>query len=657
MMPLAVLDEPKADSDPDGCRAPLIAFPKRKSKKSEPARLRDLVAFPLGISATIGLLGGVCFAIHKHFLDPAFIACSIGVDVVVQVAILLLALALAFITRRKAWTGVLLAIGVFCLLAIPDLVKVLLPGTAHLLAWAIGLIAAIQIIRAVNDHRCSRVAGCQVADWLIAVPVLAALCVLGYGRARENFAVNALPPPPTSPNVLVVIVDTLRADHLSTYGYARDTSPYLTQLAQQGVLFQNAFSPSSWTLPSHASMLTGLFPHDVHVETDDDELSARFPTLGGAMAKRGYRTAAFSANYLYFSRDHGFSSGFSHFEDFEQSLNAILEKVPLSQFLLRKAFGFTSGAPGAFFGVKNGPSAGKVDDDALAWIKNGGRPFFAVLNFLDVHEPVVPPEPWLNMFTADQKAKNESMYFPEACSLLGARPKCSSEQPAFNAVYDGAVRYVDASIQQLLAQLNQRGILQNTIVVITSDHGQELGEHGMYGHGKSLYLREIQVPLIIWKPGLVPASVRIPTPVSTADLAATILDMTRPDMTSPDMTSPDITRPSKNQGRQQSDQHPLPGRSLAALWRSNDPVSSWPEPFSQVAKLAWFDKDAPDYTAPLESIVTPEWHYIRQEDKNFLFDWKADPDEAHDLCAAQPVVCADLRTRLLAEEGSRHQGE
>jgi arylsulfatase A-like enzyme len=128
----------------------------------------------------------------------------------------------------------------------------------------------------------------------------------------------------------------------------------------------------------------------------------------------------------------------------------------------------------------------------------------------------------------------------------------------------------------------------------------------------------------------------VQTPVTTTDIPATILDLT-------------------SSGDNQADNLALPGRSLAALWNSSQPVSGWPEPISELARLHWFDKRAPNYDSPVRSIVTPEWHFIRQQDKDLLFDLKTDPDETHDQCSNQPAVCTALRLRLQAAEGSQTQ--
>jgi len=602
-----------------------LAFWRREFGRTEPTRLRDLVLLPLGLAAIAGLIVGVSTVVHNHFLDPAFIGYTVAVYVLIQIIFILLALALGFITRRRVWSATLFAIAFFWYLSIPVLIHLFLPGAGHKVSLIVAVLGAFQIARVVNRHVHTR-----LSLWMIGLAAVAILCALSFGRFREYSQLSSLPKPTNSPNVLIIIVDTLRADHLSPYGYTRDTSPYLKQLAQQGVVFENAISPSSWTLPSHASMLTGLYPRQTHVETDNDLLSAKFPTLGDAMRKRGYRTAAFSANYQFFSRSRGFGHGFSLFEAYEQTLGGVLESVPFSRVILQWLSKITTGDPFAFFGVKNAPSAEKVDENALQWIQKGDRPFFVVLNYFDLHEPVLPPERYLHMYTSDPKARKESLYFPDACTWSEVAPSCDPEQPQMVDTYDGATRYVDQSVQNLLSQLNRDGLLKNTIVVFTSDHGQEFGDHGIYGHGKSLYRQVITVPLIFWKPGLVPASVRVPTPVSSTDIPATILDLTAPD-----------------------DKQALPGESLAPLWNTSQPVSSWPPPIAELAKLHWRTKEAPNYNEPVDSIVTPEWHYIRQEDKDLLFDWKADPDEMHDQCSAQPAICTAMRTRLETAENSK----
>ena len=611
-------------SDTSSHRASFFAKLLKGFEKPEPTRVADLVVLPLALSTMAGLLAGLGVAAHDHYLDPLLLACTIGVYLTVQVLILLLVLAVASMAQWRIWSATLCAMGFFSFLVIPDLVIIVLHGVPHWLTWCIGAVAAFQLTLALHRHRHSR-----FAPWFIALPALISVIAFSYLPVREFSQLNRLPNPPNSPNVLIIIVDTLRADHLSPYGYSRETSPFINQLAQQGVVFDNAISPSSWTLPAHASILTGLYPHANGVGEDVDVLSGSLPTLGAAMRQRGYRTGAFSANFEFFCRRYGFLPGFSHFEDFEQSIGGVLEKTPITHTIFLTLSQITGGDQYAYLGIKNAPNAETINDNAFAWIMRGHRPFFAVLNYFDVHQPVLPPEPYLHMYTTNGDARKQSLYFEHDCEFE-TEVSCESERPVFVDTYDGAVRYVDQNIQNLLSQLNARGILQNTIVVFTSDHGQELGDHGLYGHGKSLFWGEIHVPLIIWKPGLVPASVHVQAPVTTIDLPATILDLTAPGST-----------------------HTMPGQSLATLWHSSQPVSDWPDSISELAKLHWFAKNAPNYNDPVSSIVTPQWQYIHQGNKELLFAWKTDPEEAHDLCASQPNDCAALRARLQAAVGKQ----
>ncbi len=236
---------------------------------------------------------------------------------------------------------------------------------------------------------------------------------------------------PDAPNVLVIVVDTLRADHVSSYGYARPTTPNLDRMAQQGVRFDNAISPCSWSLPSHVSLLTGLyqFEHGVGSVQPEPWLGwgnkgmGGFPTLGEALERRGYRTGAFSANRTYFSRDLGFGRGFVHFEDYFQSASDAFVRTLYGREFARiylkrsdhslvkrtlRRLGFTSlldqdaegsGSYGGAFGVRK--RADVVNQEVMEWIdRDRQRPFFAFLNYFDVHDPYGGPRSLSQTFMA-----------------------------------------------------------------------------------------------------------------------------------------------------------------------------------------------------------------------------------------------------------------
>ncbi|HKW26459.1 MAG TPA: sulfatase-like hydrolase/transferase [Terriglobales bacterium] len=396
-----------------------------------------------------------------------------------------------------------------------------------------------------------------------------------------------------APNVLVIVVDTLRADHLSTYGYSRPTSPHLTQLAVQGTLFEDAIAPSSWTLPVHASLLTGLYPDAHHVDNDGALLGWDYPVLGDEFMARGYRTAAFSANTLLFCRRRGFGRGFIHFEDDFQSLGSTFAQTFYGDLI--KHLLFRLELKRDLFGRRN---AAQINQHALQWIDRGRQPFFLFLNYMDVHDPYRPPEPYLHRYTNMRHPGSHASEHWDWFEHLTPQQR----QGAVDA-YDGAINYVDDQLQQLMQQLQQRGLDRNTLVVITSDHGESFGEHGLMTHGSALYRELIHVPLIIWEPGKIPAGEKITAPVSLTSLPATLLEATG------------------------ETRHPhFPEASLAGLWSSAGAEASAHNPISELAQLNW-NPTFPDFYGPMESISTEHWHYIHGGKYG---------DELFPCCADQP---------------------
>jgi len=425
--------------------------------------------------------------------------------------------------------------------------------------------------------------------WRTTLPLLAAAIILallvGEGRDwwREHRALANLPPATAgSPNVLVIVIDTLRADHMSTYGYSRETTPHIDELAKQGVTFDNAIAPSSWTLPSHASMLTGRYTYEHGADSvkpmsllghSVQTLDNRYPMLGEALERHGYRTAGFSGNRIFFSRHMGLARGFTHFEDFttkdmfprtvlgRKFATLILNHDRFRMFLV--SLGFHSLAHLEMVGEegirKRGPS---IDNAALTWIdRDRSRPFFAFLNFYDVHGPYGPDH--------------------------SAGQRFSHGQGSVADYYDDGVSDVDIFVGNLLHELDRRGLTNNTFVIFTSDHGELLDEHGMLGHRNALYRQLIHVPFIVRKPGVVPAGIRIETPVTTSALPATVMDLLG-----------------------WSNQTLFPGPSLVQLWKDPGPHPEWPYPLSELAQFVHSNKDWPCYSGSMQSMVSPKWHYI-----------------------------------------------
>ena len=411
------------------------------------------------------------------------------------------------------------------------------------------------------------------------------LCSNGSFRAALDGSARACPAPSLGAgarNVLVIVVDTLRADHLSTYGYSRPTSRNLTSIANQGVLFENAISTSSWTLPVHASMLTGLYPHDHHAIQDRSRLGSGYRTLGQALEARGYRTAAFSANTIFFSRQRGFGRGFIHFEDDFQNLSSTFRQSfyggRIANHLCR--LGLISDSPGR-------KTAEEINQHALRWIDSDRRPFFVFLNYYDVHDPYRPPDPYPQYYGKPWNFKlSEWFRFKDSfCNSNNMDDFTPEERAAALDIYDGAINYVDEKIADLMHELNKRALFKNTLVIITSDHGEGFYEHSTMNHATSLYRELIHVPLILSGTGERPPGKKVSEPVSLVALPATVLDLLG-----------------------EHAQRQFPGPSLTQLWTNGSPSAVAP-PISELAQLRWNPR-SPEYYGPMQSVTTSEWHYI-----------------------------------------------
>jgi arylsulfatase A-like enzyme len=507
------------------------------------------------------------------------------------------------------------------------------------LLLALGIAAAF--VRWVGTHEASAVRFWRRScKYLVAVLLIVFAGIQGGKWLHEQTVEARLPAAsPGAPNVLVVVVDTLRADHLSGYGYSRPTSLGMDRIAAQGILFENAIAPSSWSLPSHASLLTGRYPLEhglVNVQPMPwlgwgSTAMNGYPTLGEALQQRGYRTGAFSANRVYFSRGVGLGRGFIHFEDCFSSAGDALTRTLYGRKIARfyfyrsnkskvtralRFFGLGSwldqdsegsGEYGGAFGIRK--RASEVNQEAVHWIdRDRTRPFFAFLNYLDVHYKYGVPWNY---------------------------PKPAWDKGVPIDEYDAGVTYVDDYIGRLVADLERLGLAQNTIVVITSDHGESLGDHGLTYHGAALYWELIHVPLIISYPGHVPAGLKVAAPVTNAAIAATVLDMVGA-----------------------SGQQTFPGPALSAMWQISEAGTEWPDPLSQLpqtdivvrADRAAEGKVPIATTGSMETVITPRWQLITHQKLGAqLYDRTSDPEEAHDL-AQTPEGKAVISNLLLERE-------
>ena len=323
-------------------------------------------------------------------------------------------------------------------------------------------------------------------------------------------------------------------------------------------------------------------------------------------------TAGFVANIGYCGYASGLNRGFIHYEDFPISPGQIVLSSTLGRRIaisnkLRNTIGYHE--------VLNHKTAADVNTSFLRWLSRRDRhPFFVFLNYMDAHEPYLPPAPFDVKFGPKGPRGN---YWHSAFSA-GRMHKWKmsvQEIQVERDAYDGAIAYLDQQLGRLLAELEKRGVLEKTLVIITSDHGEEFGEHSLFSHGASLYLPSLHVPLLISFPARVPAGQRVRESVSLRDLPATIVDL--------------ITL---ERGPR------FPGNSLARYWNGiPDPGGLLTEPLLSEVSFArnnpeWY----PVSRGNMKSLIGEPYHYIKNGDgREELYDLDQDPFEQHDLARAE----------------------
>jgi len=410
---------------------------------------------------------------------------------------------------------------------------------------------------------------------------------------------------PRLPNVLLVVLDTVRADALSVYAAGGATTPCLDALARRALVFDSALAPCSWTLPSHASFLTGRYPCELSVGWYRG-LDDRRPTLAEVLGGRGFATAGFVGNTKYCPRTSGLQRGFGHYEDFPFGWGEILRHSVFVQILERKLGGF--GCLGVDDELGRKP-ARQVTDGFLRWLNDcGSRPFFAFLNYYDAHAPYLPstlPDRQESL-TDDEKATLRELAEAEGT-------ECLPQAGFLRQCYLAKVGELDAELRRLTGELERRGLLQDTLLIITADHGEQFGEHGLFSHGNSLYRPAVHVPLVIAWPRRITEGRRCTTPVSLRDLPATILDAVG-----------------------LAGQNPLPGRSFrpqddGSLAYNEGPIYAVLTPHASANRLGKSSGAEDSMWACLDQGV----YLIRGTDGTLhAFDFLRDPHETRDVLRA-----------------------
>ncbi|MEE8170430.1 MAG: sulfatase [Phycisphaerae bacterium] len=395
-------------------------------------------------------------------------------------------------------------------------------------------------------------------------------------------------------HVILVSIDTLRADHLGCYGYGRPTSPTIDRLAARGIRFLDASAPSSWTLPSHASLLTGLYPRRHGVRHSGSALPGGVVTLAERLTERGFATVAVVNSYFLKQR-----------------------------FRLNQGFG-------EYVNVHDNQSrtaaADRVDDRALEMLAGlGDQRLFLFVHFFDVHSHYHSQPHFEQLFVEPYDGivdggTKQLLQFCKKRITLG-----EPDLRQLKALYDGGIRQLDATLDRLFKALRMRGLLDDALIIITSDHGEEFGEHGSFLHGRTQYQEVLHVPLIMLGPGI-PANTTAEGMASLTDVAPTVLAWLGLPVPT-DLDGVDL-RP-----RRQSPRRPPSNRILYAEGVYNAPP-------------AWAVREGPI-----------KLHYSLRDKKGRLFDLASDPGEQVDLSAKRPETYQRLFDAWQAFAKAEREGD
>lgn len=308
----------------------------------------------------------------------------------------------------------------------------------------------------------------------------------GYFSSLGRPVTHQVSVPPSDGPLILIVVDALRPDRMSTYGAPRNTTPHLSALADDGVIFTNFFTNGNWTRPSTASLLSGVLPHEHRVERDSDRLADEFQTLPELLAAAGMKTGAVVGNGNAGSA-FGLHQGFQYYADTVRHWEGL-------------------------------PSADQVLELAIPFVReHKNERFFLMLFLIDPHDPYHAPGEYENMFVTSPETRLVRTPHWE----LGRYSE--AERQRMMAVYDGAVRYTDDALGRFVAELKSLGIYDRSTLVVTSDHGEAFGEHGVYLHSHHLYDELIRAPLIVRAPRMSRRGGFSPLLSQTVDLLPTLV--------------------------------------------------------------------------------------------------------------------------------------
>ncbi|MGE0536466.1 MAG: sulfatase-like hydrolase/transferase [Pirellulales bacterium] len=452
----------------------------------------------------------------------------------------------------------------------------------------------------------------------LVIIALATLVGLPAGFYAVHFwARRPQPPFVDKPNVLLITLDTVRKQNLSLYGYSRPTTLQFEKLAQRGALYTNAIAPSSWTLPTHASIFTSLLPFEHGAEQIGRGLPPGAQTLAGTLQEQGYATAAFIANEMC-GQHTGLTQGFQDVDELKPWWCGSIVTASAAQFL--------RGMPRR--------TAADINQSFLGWLNDHDKqPFFAFVNYYDAHSIYEVPDPAFDRFATTAARLRRNFRMKWSIASLPFQPNEPAEQQYALDTYDGAISYLDDQVGKLFDSMQEMGLLDNTIVMVTNDHGEHFGENGKWEHSDSVYRQLIEAPLIVVYPPKIPAGTVIAAPVTLTQIPATVLELAGLD------PAPNFRNPSLLSTQ------PVVSEKSAVVALTHQ----WPGSDAEPREQLIFSETCPNQEDRSQdrlcSLIAFGWHYIRRcsDGHEELYDYRADPLDLNNL-ANEPTCQAKLQT-------------
>ena len=397
---------------------------------------------------------------------------------------------------------------------------------------------------------------------------------------------------PTPPNVILISLDTTRSDHCSVYGYKLETTPNLRRIAAEGARFDLAYSPTSTTGPTHASLFTSLYPMEHGVVKNGLFLGEYFTTLAEHLHESAYQTAAVVSSFVLDAK-FGYGQGFDFYDD---DFDWESSKIHMKEW--------------AGHQVEHGfdRRGDEVTSRALRWLDqecDTQRPFFLFLHYFDAHNPFDPPEPYRSRFASPH----------ESPSPLDTEI----------GLYDGGIAFEDAQVGAVLDALKARQLSENTIIIVIGDHGEGLLQHGLMNHGMQIYEEQVRVPFLMSWPGHIQPGSSFASPVELLDLAPTLFELIGIDV----------------------QEHPMKGRSLARALRGKESYEAADRPVF-LFRRHYNEGEIPGIAGQMYGVRAGGWKYIDgpAEQRRELFDLVADPLERSNVFSSRPDIASTLQQML-----------